>query len=61
MPVIGRLDEQVNEILITPLEKSRDHEPRPAAGEPTPTTPTTHEKPSGETSPPRDELPVWML
>ncbi len=60
MPVIGRLDEQVNEILITPLEKSREREPQPAAAEPTTTT-TTDEKPVGETSPPPDELPVWML
>jgi hypothetical protein len=60
MPVIGRLDEQVNEVLITPLEKGR--EPRPAPDEPPTATPaTTEEAPDGETSPPPDELPVWML
>jgi hypothetical protein len=58
MPVIGRLDEQVNDILITPLEPPRDREPAP--DEPPPPTPTD-ETPPGETSPPRAELPVWLL
>lgn len=66
MPVIGRLDEQVNEVLITPLERGRERGPRPAAEErPTPTTPATtptaDPTPGGETSPPRPELPVWLL
>jgi hypothetical protein len=58
MPVIGRLDEQVSDILITPLEQRRDREPAP--DEPPPPTPTD-EAPPDETSPPRDELPVWLL
>ena len=68
MPVIGRLDEQVNEVLITPLERGREPGPRPAAEEtpppPTPattTTPPAGPAPDGETSPPRPELPVWLL
>jgi len=58
MPVIGRLDEQVNDILITPLGKRGDREPEP--DEPPPPT-TADEASPDETSPPRDELPVWML
>jgi hypothetical protein len=58
MPVIGRLDEQVNDVLITPLERER--EPRPAPDEPTTKT-TTDEPPTDETSRAPDELPVWML
>ena len=68
MPVIGRLDEQVNEVLITPLERGRERGPRPAADETTPTptpattpTPPASPPPGGETSPPRPELPVWLL
>ena len=58
MPVIGRLDEQVNDILITPLEKRRERDDEP--DEPPPPV-TTEPEPAGETAPPRDELPVWML
>ena len=59
MPVIGRLDEQVNEVLITPLEQRR--EPRPAAGETEPSPEPTDDTHISETSPPPDELPVWLL
>ena len=62
MPVIGRLDEQVNDILITPLEQRREREPRPTAPEPAPPASTEiDDAPDAETSPPPGELPVWML
>jgi hypothetical protein len=61
MPVIGRLDEQVNEVLINPLERGRGREPRPAADEPPPAPVESDEPPAGETSRAPDELPVWLL
>jgi len=63
MPVIGRLDEQVNEVLITPLERGRGHEPAPDEPRqpqaPAPETPD--DAPAGETPRARGELPVWLL
>jgi hypothetical protein len=60
MAVIGRLDGQVEEVLITPLERGRERE-RPAVPPP-PTPPETEDEPSAdETSPAPDELPVWLL
>jgi hypothetical protein len=66
MTVIGRLDEQVDEVLITPLEKRRERE---APGAPTlegPAPPSSAPAPSGEasadeTSRAAAELPVWLL
>jgi len=66
MPVIGRLDEQVNEVLITPLERGRDRQPPDAPGgdartpPPPPPEPTEH-APGDETSRAPVELPVWLL
>jgi hypothetical protein len=63
MPVIGRLDGQVDEVLITPLERRRERE-RPDApsndAQPPPPEPAD-EPPAGETSPAPGELPVWLL
>jgi hypothetical protein len=64
MPVIGRLDEQVNEVLITPLERGREPQPPPAPGAPeaAPTPPEpVDDGHAGETSRARVELPVWLL
>lgn len=63
MPVIGRLDEQVNEVLITPIEQGRERR-QPADEQPPPDAPTPEPPPepsAGETSPARPELPVWLL
>ncbi len=61
MSVIGRMDEQVDEILIKPLsKKQRGDEEAPAP--PTPAAdPPSESTDRDETSAPRDELPVWML
>ena len=63
MPVIGRLDGQVDEVLISPLERGRQRESSDApAGDAQPPPPEpTDESPRGETSPAPDELPVWLL
>ncbi len=61
MSVIGRLDDQVDEILITPLSKRRrDEEPAPPPSpeaDPPPVEPADKD----ETSAKEDELPVWLL
>ena len=71
MPVIGRLDGQVDEVLIAPLEKRR----REDAGEAPPADAPArgdaddnrggHKKPAArgelENDAVRDELPVWLL
>jgi hypothetical protein len=65
MPVIGRLDEQVDELIISPVSKRRrGEEPardrREDAQESPPPAPT--ETPAtGESSAERAELPVWLL
>jgi hypothetical protein len=65
MPVIGRLDEQVNDVLITPLEKRRGPAPPRGQDEPEPSLPPSSEPPdeapAGETSRAPDALPVWLL
>ena len=65
MSVIGRLDKQVDEILINPLSKGRrdGEEPAPptrpeADPPPAPPSETANED---ETSARDDELPVWLL
>jgi hypothetical protein len=65
MSVIGRLDEQVNDILINPLSRRRRDEEGPAppsapGADPPPAPPdVTADK--DETVAGHDELPVWML
>lgn len=62
MPVIGRLDEQVNEVLITPLEKRRAPEPAPADdGRRQPAPEPSDGETARETPGAPGELPVWLL
>ncbi len=68
MPVIGRLDGQVDEVLISPISRRREgREPPPARdkGADAPREPQDHAPsqtpPAGESSANRDELPVWLL
>lgn len=65
MSVIGRLDDQVNQILIEPLHEKRSPEERPLpdkfprASPPPPSTPA-HTTPDESAVEPH-ELPVWLL
>lgn len=69
MSVIGRLDDQVNEIIIKPVgvrRKGESQEPTtPAeAGQPAPRPATEEEEAQGEENPQartQPELPVWLL
>jgi hypothetical protein len=71
MPVIGRLDGQVDEVIIEPISKRRRGEETPADADqttdaqpapPAPRLPTpTHTQTDGESSAEADELPVWLL
>jgi hypothetical protein len=67
MPVIGRLDGQVEEVIIKPIsERRRDKEEMPAdpQDEETPARPPTvqsHTPHANESSAEPDELPVWLL
>jgi hypothetical protein len=64
MPVIGRLDKQVNDVLIEPTGKNRPRDERNA-----PATPDDSRKPAtGEAtrcdedrSRDKGQLPVWLL
>ena len=69
MPVIGRLDGQVDEVIISPISRRPREEGRPPApgNEEAPEPPdspggapsqTPH---AGESSADADELPVWLL
>ncbi len=74
MSVIGRLDEQVNAVLITPLEKRGERkedattQDARAHERPMPTAETKGQEPGGDNmmseqeTPARPrELPVWLL
>ncbi len=69
MPVIGRLDGQVEEVIISPVSRrQREEGPPPARkNEETPEpSDTSDHAPSqtptaGESSANADELPVWLL
>jgi hypothetical protein len=73
MSVIGRLDEQVDDVLIAPLNKrTRQHsapgttqaEPvKDSAEAPSPaeTPAATDDRITGDVARGRDELPVWLL
>jgi hypothetical protein len=65
MPVIGNLDRQVDEVIISPVSKRRREE-EPTIDEETPEqapplVPTTHTPPPRESSDKPDTLPVWLL
>jgi hypothetical protein len=74
MPVIGRLDEQVNEIIISPVSQRRRDKEQPSQqpGEAPPVTSDSAETGPEHATVPRtssvdesadgpDELPVWLL
>ena len=66
MPVIGRLDEQVDALLISPLAKKRRTGPEePATAEPQPPAPTATARDETDTDieskAGRETLPVWLL
>ena len=71
MPVIGRLDGQVDEVLIAPLEKRRREEAEPPRADDEQTRGDAEENRGGHgkraardevgKDAVRDELPVWLL
>jgi hypothetical protein len=69
MPVIGRLDGQVNEVIISPISRRGREEgpPPPPENEQTPEPPDLPDRapsqtpPTCESSANADELPVWLL
>ena len=69
MPVIGRLDGQVDEVIIRPISHRHGEEgptPTPHNEEPPRPPEATDHAPfqtpaAGESSPNADELPVWLL
>ena len=69
MPVIGRLDGQVDEVIITPISRrQRDEEPPPVTkNEETPEPSGSPDRTPSQTpnvdesSANADELPVWLL
>ena len=67
MPVIGRLDGQVDELIISPIGRRRREEETPPArpdaeAPPDPPAPAPSQKPHADESSARaDELPVWLL
>lgn len=64
MTVIGRLDGQVDEVIIKPISK-RHHDEEPSTPdelEPEPPTPPeTHTPTPNQSSGKPDTLPVWLL
>jgi hypothetical protein len=63
MSVIGRLDDQVNEILITPLQRKKNQEANGREDEQSSTRETTQIEPdsSEKKRAERETLPVWLL
>lgn len=65
MSVIGRLDDQVERVLINPLRRERNEgEAEPEASPLPPPAPVRAEREaesSGETHEVEDALPVWLL
>jgi len=63
MPVIGRLDEQVDERIISPISNRLRDEERPPErrGDEDPPAAQTQTPSGGESSAKTDELPVWLL
>jgi hypothetical protein len=63
MSVIGRLDEQVNEVLIEPLKKKKDQETNERRDEHSHRRETTQIEPAAaeKSEVERKSLPVWLL
>ena len=62
MPVIGRLDGQVDEVIIKPISERRRGEEPPAPEEDAPEPPPeTHTPTPNQSSDKPDTLPVWLL
>jgi hypothetical protein len=61
MPVIGRLDKQVDERLITPISKRRRDDEQATEQTEEPDATPTQTPPADESSVKADELPVWLL
>jgi hypothetical protein len=63
MSVIGRLDDQVDEILITPLQKKNRQETNEQEDEQTPSRETNQIEPnsSEDKRVESEPLPVWLL
>ena len=68
MPVIGRLDGQVEEVIIKPISERRREEEPPTPTDETPPAPSaSNERAPTQTPRPvessaeADELPVWLL
>lgn len=64
MPVIGSLDGQVDDIIISPISRRRGGA-EPTAEQPseeeTPAAPATQTPSAGESSAKTNEPPVWLL
>jgi hypothetical protein len=67
MPVIGRLDKQVEDVIISPVSKRRGEDQTPQESDPDThatseqTPPPTQTPTENESSTKADELPVWLL
>jgi hypothetical protein len=63
MPVIGRLDDQVNKVLITPLQRKNNHGANEQEDEQASSRQTTQidSDSSEKKRPERATLPVWLL
>ncbi|MDQ3746004.1 MAG: hypothetical protein M3444_16645 [Acidobacteriota bacterium] len=62
MPVIGRLDKQVDERIISPISnRRRDEEPPEQQGDEDQPATQTQTPSADESSAKTDELPVWLL
>ncbi|HEV2706983.1 MAG TPA: hypothetical protein VGV59_13740 [Pyrinomonadaceae bacterium] len=64
MPVIGRLDKQVDDVLIAPVSKNRPPAPAPTrdeADEPSQTPDRDEPAVERRRQPPDETLPVWLL
>ena len=69
MPVIGRLDGQVDELIISPISRRPREEEQPPLHKneekPEPSDAPDHApsqtRPTDESSANADELPVWLL
>jgi hypothetical protein len=62
MPVIGKLDKQVDEVLISPIKRRRGTEPEvPETAEEHGQAEEAPEPDAGQAGMRTEELPVWLL